>query len=78
MKTYSYQDSLKIKEKCYIGREIIFGNVSNYGFSIPICYDLNHQEIYNLVFIYIFENRFVKKNYGELQMLKRIYKNETL
>lgn len=74
MKIYSYQDFLKIKENNYRGHEIIFGSVSEYGCSIPIYYDLNHQEIYKLVILYIYENRFVKKNYGELNMLKRIYK----
>lgn len=78
MKIYSYQDSLKIKEKCYRGNKITFGSVSEYGCGIPIYYDQEHQEIYKLVILYVYENQFVKKNYGELIMLKRIYKNETV
>lgn len=74
MKIYSYQDSLKLKEKSYRGNEIIFGSISEYGCAIPIYYDLKHQDKYKLVILYIYENRFAKKNYGELNMLKRIYK----
>ena len=74
MKVYSYQEMLKFKEKCYKGDVYTFCNVYEYGFGIPIFYNLNNLEVYKLVCMYVYENA-ILKNHQNLNMLNKIFKN---